>query len=344
MARSFPCSVSFSCACSFFLVCFFVDPRLARAECMRAYMMFKHSAPCSLADAGLPAPAPAADFTSDPDYEEARKLGAGIGLDDELLADTIAGFAGDVGATLAYLRKQCGGSPAKEPTPIAVQPEPAAPVPLSASRGSSPAASADEQASAASTATMRATVSAPVNKATKCAWLAMEVGALRKTWQKRWFVLDGKRLLVYKSGGTMGGEGEPIVDVDTESCALREPKSIRKGHEHSFRIDTTGKVKLVVDALTEMEKAAWFGELGCAGASVPSEWDDFVMMAQMKKKNYAELINAAAVGTSNKKKGWLNRKQDGAKHLLHEWKPFWVEHWAPKNRVYRLAFPGKRNM
>eukprot|EP01052_Picozoa_sp_SAG31_P021037 SAG31_NODE_1607_length_7760_cov_3.640386_1_plen_793_part_00 len=155
-------------------------------------------------------------------------------------------------------------------------------------------------------------------------WLDMEVGSLRKRWERRFFVLRNDVLKCYR---------EEIESPDTEffsvaanQCVLRLPKNFRKGRENTFRIDSTDKRKFILDTGMELTsenlRATWFGELGASGGNIPGEWEDFVRMAQMKRHNFERLIDVDH-GINAGRKGWLNMKQTG---VVKTWKGFWFEH------------------
>ena len=63
-------------------------------------------------------------------------------------------------------------------------------------------------------------------------------------WVRLYFVINGDTLRTYTSETQ---EGDATYEVKVGDCAVRLPKSERKGHPWVFRIDTSTKDKLMVD-------------------------------------------------------------------------------------------------
>eukprot|EP01051_Picozoa_sp_SAG22_P021748 SAG22_NODE_4928_length_1129_cov_1.600971_2_plen_228_part_01 len=130
-------------------------------------------------------------------------------------------------------------------------------------------------------------------------------------WVKLFFIIEGTNIVVYKSDlDSKPPKGEPEMTIAISDCAIRFPKSERKGRPHVFRIDTTNLEKLMVDPGTPEGKEMWIIALGNAGANVQGEWAE---------KLDAE--KASALVTRGSKKGWMNMKVP----IIGMWKPFWFE-------------------
>jgi ankyrin repeat protein len=129
-------------------------------------------------------------------------------------------------------------------------------------------------------------------------------------WKKLHFVIRGDRLMVFEN--VLENEDQKRMDVLTTNCAMRLPKSERKGRPFVFRIDTTDKEKLMVDPGSEEEREAWIIEMGNAGANVPGEYADKI-----------DAEKAEALVTRGHKKNWMNMKTPLG------WKPFWFEYAMP---------------
>ncbi|CAK0892064.1 unnamed protein product [Prorocentrum cordatum] len=79
-----------------------------------------------------------------------------------------------------------------------------------------------------------------------------------KEWRNRWFVLTPQYLCSFKEQG--------ILRNPTEAIRLRECCTVKSadedtGREHSFRVDTPGRVFYLI-AQNSTEKEAWIGHVG----------------------------------------------------------------------------------
>ena len=61
-------------------------------------------------------------------------------------------------------------------------------------------------------------------------------------------------------------KGEPELKIPISECAIRFPKTERKGRPHVFRIDTTAMEKLMVDPGSPEDKEMWIISLGNNGS------------------------------------------------------------------------------
>mmetsp|Transcript_11078 Transcript_11078/g.21437 ORF Transcript_11078/g.21437 Transcript_11078/m.21437 type:complete len:120 (+) Transcript_11078:89-448(+) len=81
---------------------------------------------------------------------------------------------------------------------------------------------------------------------------------IMKEWRRRWFVLTPQYLCSFK---TQGENRNP-----TEAIRLRECQTVKSadedtGKENSFRVDTPGRVFLLI-ADTTADKESWIGHIG----------------------------------------------------------------------------------
>ena len=129
-------------------------------------------------------------------------------------------------------------------------------------------------------------------------------------WEKLHFVVRGDKLLVFAN--VLENEDQKRMEILTTDCAMRLPKTARKGRPHVFRIDTTSKEKLMVDPGSQEERDAWIVEMGNAGANVPGEFAEKIDTAK-----------AEALVKRGHKKNWMNMKTPIG------WKPFWFEYNMP---------------
>lgn len=129
-------------------------------------------------------------------------------------------------------------------------------------------------------------------------------------WKKLHFVIRGDRLMVFEN--VLENEDQKRLDIETVNCAMRLPKTERKGRPFVFRIDTTDKQKLMLDPGSAEDRDAWIIEMGNAGANVPGEYADKI-----------DVEKAAALVTRGHKKNWMNMKTPLG------WKPFWFEYEMP---------------
>jgi hypothetical protein len=106
-------------------------------------------------------------------------------------------------------------------------------------------------------------------------WLERE--EKKKKWAKLFLKLEEGVLRGYASQTT----STPLLQLGARDCALRLPKSSRKGRPACFRIDTSN-TKLMLDPSTDDMRAQWMIALGTAGANVPQEYAQKVRVAREK--------------------------------------------------------------
>ena len=129
-------------------------------------------------------------------------------------------------------------------------------------------------------------------------------------WVRLFFVINGGDLRAYDNEDQ---DGSPLFEVKTTDCAVRLPKTERKGRPSVFRIDTTTKQKLMVDPGSDESRERWVVEMGNAGANVPGEYADKI-----------DVEKASKLVKRGSKKNWMNMKTPLG------WKPFWFEFAIPE--------------
>eukprot|EP01047_Picozoa_sp_COSAG01_P070433 COSAG01_NODE_10671_length_2108_cov_1.217023_3_plen_353_part_00 len=109
-------------------------------------------------------------------------------------------------------------------------------------------------------------------------------------WVKLFFVINGNTVSSYENDQQ---DGDPTYQIKVSDCAVRLPKSERKGRPWVFRIDTSTKDKLMVDPADQSGRERWIIALGNAGANVPGDY-----AAKIDKEQASKLAKRG------EKKGW----------------------------------------
>ena len=173
----------------------------------------------------------------------------------------------------------------------------------------------------------------------KSGWLELEKGAKFGgkfgKWTKLFFVIedDGVLACYLNDLDAKPPKETPEFSCDIGECAIRFPKSERKGRPNVFRIDTTGLEKYMVDPGSPEAREAWIVELGNTGANVPGEWADKIDASKVSPRDHRPPVRpcaaaaltcppaslqAAALAKRGERKGWMNMK------TVLGWKPFWL--------------------
>jgi hypothetical protein len=86
-------------------------------------------------------------------------------------------------------------------------------------------------------------------------WVEHELDKKAGTWARRWWRLRGHCLRVYESQDAVG---TPLHTIAVASCALRAPKSTRKGRDGALRIDVKSDgLKMIVDVGSGEARQQW---------------------------------------------------------------------------------------
>ncbi|KAM7447570.1 ArfGAP with dual PH [Porites harrisoni] len=116
-------------------------------------------------------------------------------------------------------------------------------------------------------------------------------GPRDEPWAKRWFTLDGRRLLYFKEPMAPSALGELIIGSQTEGFALKEGCTRHQELDYCFTLTTPGR-DYVVMATTENERKMWMDCLSKVIAQPMTDEDKQAMnetraaMEKEKKKSF----------------------------------------------------------
>eukprot|EP00927_Polykrikos_kofoidii_P069444 TRINITY_DN64926_c0_g1_i1.p1 TRINITY_DN64926_c0_g1~~TRINITY_DN64926_c0_g1_i1.p1 ORF type:complete len:145 (+),score=20.56 TRINITY_DN64926_c0_g1_i1:64-435(+) len=92
---------------------------------------------------------------------------------------------------------------------------------------------------------------------TKEGWLSKQ-SKFMKDWRRRWIVLTPQYICSFKQQGDYRNPSEVLR---IRECSTVKSASEETGKDHSFRVDTPGRVFYLI-AETSQEKEAWIGHIG----------------------------------------------------------------------------------